>query len=292
MNQANGFICLYRQITQWEWYQNPNTFRLFVHLLLMANFTDGRFEGITVKRGQLVTSLPKLSQQTKLSIQNVRTAISNLKSTGEITDEATRKYRLITIVKYDYYQQTNRQTNRQSTDNQQTGNRQGAENQQQYNNNNKYNNMEEDNTNNILTLSAADINRSIMEDQEIEDAAMSVGLTTSEYSMIKARDLSEKYGLDNLIEAIKAAVDVPKWSYVEGILRNGEIDKESELTSDRAAAERSKMKTIEIMKRLGKWDDSYNCSAEVADMYRSKGITPDEVRAKGHKALQERLVSG
>ena len=67
----NGFILLYRQITEWEWYQNPNTFRLFLHCLLMANFTDGRFEGMEVKRGQFVTSLPNLAKQTKLSIQQV-----------------------------------------------------------------------------------------------------------------------------------------------------------------------------------------------------------------------------
>ena len=130
---SNGFILLYRQITEWEWYQNPNTFRVFLHLLLKANFVEGSFEGRTVKRGQLVTSLPQLSQQTKLSIQNVRTALSHLKSTGEITDESTRQYRIITICKYNEYQRDNRQINSQLTDDQQTTNRQEAENQQQYN---------------------------------------------------------------------------------------------------------------------------------------------------------------
>ena len=143
-----GFILLYRQITEWEWYQNPNTFRVFLHILLMANFTDGRFEGQTIKRGQLVTSLPKLSQQTKLSIQNVRTAISHLISTGEITVQSTTKYRVITVVKYDEYQVDNRQTNSQLTDNQQTTNRQGDENQQQYKKD-----IKREKGNNIISLS-------------------------------------------------------------------------------------------------------------------------------------------
>ena len=137
MNTANGFICLYRQITQWEWYRNPNTFRVFLHILLMANFTDGRFEGKEVKRGQLITSLPNLAKQTSLSIQQVRTSLAHLKSTGEITDTATRHYRIITICKYNEYQIDNRQNNRQVTDNQQTANRQSTDNQQQYNNDNK-----------------------------------------------------------------------------------------------------------------------------------------------------------
>ena len=132
-----GFILLYRQITEWEWYQNPNTFRVFLHCLLMANFVDGRFEGKDIKRGQFVTSLPSLAKQTCLSIQQVRTALEHLKSTGEITDKGYTKYRVITIVKYDAYQCDNRQDNNQITDNQQTNNRQVTDNQQQYKNNNK-----------------------------------------------------------------------------------------------------------------------------------------------------------
>lgn len=128
------YIKLYEQIVNWEWYKNPNVFRVFLHCLLTANFTDGRFEGVDVKRGQLVTSLPHLAKQTSLSIQQVRTALDHLKSTGEITDIATRRYRIITISKYDEYQTDNRQNNRQSTDNQQTDNRQITDNQQQYKN--------------------------------------------------------------------------------------------------------------------------------------------------------------
>ena len=143
-----GFILLYRQIVEWEWYQNPNTFRVFLHILLMANYTEGRFEGQTIKRGQLVTSLPKLSQQTKLSIQNVRTAISHLISTGEITVRTTSKYRVITIVKYDEYQVDNRQTNSQLTANQQSTNRQEGENQQQYKKD-----IKREKGNNIISLS-------------------------------------------------------------------------------------------------------------------------------------------
>ena len=141
----NGFILLYRQITEWEWYQNPNTFRVFLHCLLMANFTDGRFEGMDIKRGQFVTSLPSLSKQTRLSIQQVRTALDHLKSTGEITDYSTSKYRVITVVKYDQYQIDNRQNNSQSTGNQQASNSQSTGEQQQYKKNNKNNNDKKNN---------------------------------------------------------------------------------------------------------------------------------------------------
>lgn len=139
----NGFIKLHRKITEWEWYKNPNTFRVFLHCLLSANFTDGRFEGREIKRGQFVTSLPTLAKQTLLSIQQVRTALDHLKSTGEITDSSCTKYRIITVVKYDSYQCDNRQNNSQSTDNQQTSNSQSTDKQQQYKNKKKERREEE-----------------------------------------------------------------------------------------------------------------------------------------------------
>lgn len=125
---AKRFIKLYEQITAWEWYRHPNTLCLFIYLLLKANYKDLAFCGKTIRRGQIVTSLPKIATDTGLSIQQTRTALAHLISTGEVTDESTPHYRIITVVKYDDYQTatdkstdnqqtTNRQTNRQSTDN-------------------------------------------------------------------------------------------------------------------------------------------------------------------------------
>ena len=108
MNDAGGFITLHRQIIKWEWYTDSTTKDLFLHLLLTASFADTRFLGKKIKRGQVVTSLPKLASETGLSIQNVRTALKHLISTGEITEKVTgnpgHSYRLITVVKYDEFQ--------------------------------------------------------------------------------------------------------------------------------------------------------------------------------------------
>lgn len=143
MAKPNGFIVLHRKLVDWEWYKKPSVKDVFIHLLLTANFVDGRFEGQLIRRGQLATSLPSLSAGTGLSLQQVRTALKHLSATGEITDNANRRYRVITVVKYDEYQNltdrltVNQQSNNsQLTDNQQTTNRQLTDNQQQYNNNN------------------------------------------------------------------------------------------------------------------------------------------------------------
>lgn len=139
MAKEGGFIALHRKILDWEWFGDPITFRTFVYLLLSANFEPATFQGVEIQRGQLVTSLPKISKELQQTIQQTRTALKHLKSTGEITDKITNKYRVITIVKYDQYQQANRQTNRKLTGNQQANQQ---TNQHQYNNinNNKNNN--------------------------------------------------------------------------------------------------------------------------------------------------------
>ena len=139
MNKAGGFITLHRQILEWEWYKDINTKVLFLHILLNANFTDARFEGKDVKRGQLVTSLPSLAAETSLSVRQVRTALDHLILTGELTSEACPKYRIITVVKYNDYQDIDRQIDSQMTGNRQASDSQMTGNRQQYNNNNNNN---------------------------------------------------------------------------------------------------------------------------------------------------------
>lgn len=273
MSNVGGYICLYRQITQWEWYQNPNTFRVFLHCLLMANFTDGRFEGREIKRGQFVTSLDHLSKDTKLSVKEIRTALDHLQRTGELASESCNRYRVITIVKYDEYQLEGKQNGRQTASEGQAEGKQGASKGQQYKNDNNNKNIDDDDSTNILSLSASEIAESILRDQEIEDAAAEVGLTVSVSAMIRARDLAERYGTANLLDAIRKAVDVPKWSYVEGILRNMPTEEER-----KSALDRSFERMRESMRARGEWDDTYNCASDIADEYRAKGISPEEVR--------------
>ena len=118
-----GHIKIDRKILEWEWYSDINTCRLFIHLLLKANWKDGRFQGTEVPRGSLVTSYNSLSKQTGLSVQNVRTAIKHLILTGEITSKQQAKFTVITVKNYDKYQLDNRVTNNLLTENQQASNK-------------------------------------------------------------------------------------------------------------------------------------------------------------------------
>jgi hypothetical protein len=103
-NSTGGWVKLHRQMAQWEWYTDANTFRVFMHLLILVNHSDTTWRSITVRRGQVLTGLNRLSVELKLSIQQIRTAIARLVSTGEITNTSTTRYRVITICNYESYQ--------------------------------------------------------------------------------------------------------------------------------------------------------------------------------------------
>jgi len=122
MGKRTTFITLDRAIMTWRWYQDANTVRLWIHILLKANTKDADFESITVHRGQLVTSYQSLSKELGISVRSARTALNHLKMTGEVTVKTFPKYSVITVLNYEYYQK-NRQGERQATDRQATGNR-------------------------------------------------------------------------------------------------------------------------------------------------------------------------
>lgn len=105
-----GYILLYRSFLDWEWYGDANTQSVFLHLLLTANFEDKKWQGVTIKRGQTVSSLSKISTRCGLSIRQARTALEHLKSTGEVTHEKTSQYSVFTVVNYDKYQTATSET--------------------------------------------------------------------------------------------------------------------------------------------------------------------------------------
>lgn len=114
-----GYIKLDRKMLEWEWYHNTNTKVLFLHCLLKANWKEAKFEGVTIPKGGFVTSYPHLAKQTGLSVQQVRTALEHLKSTGELTVYPHAKFSVVIVNNYIQYQDDNTVVNSLSTGNQQ-----------------------------------------------------------------------------------------------------------------------------------------------------------------------------
>lgn len=117
-----GWIKIDRRILDWEWFDDSCMVHLFLFLLVSANHEDDKWRGIVVKRGQLVTGLESLSEHTNLSKQKIRTCIAKLEKSGEIIKKSTNKYSIITICNYDKYQDENLDSNKQTTNKQQTNN--------------------------------------------------------------------------------------------------------------------------------------------------------------------------
>jgi hypothetical protein len=117
----SGWIKLHRKITDWEWFEDKNTFIVFITLLLMANHKEKKYKGIVIKIGTIVTGRDILARQTKLSVQQIRTALNKLKLTNEITIETSPQGTVIEIVNYKKYQlTTNEITIEQPSNNHQT----------------------------------------------------------------------------------------------------------------------------------------------------------------------------
>jgi len=127
-----GFVKAYRSMMEWEWYTNSHTKDLFLHCLLKANYSESKWQGQTLPAGSFVTSIDVLAKETGMSIQNIRTAKSNLQKTGELTSHSTNKYTIMHVENWQKYQgmetddnkQTNKQLTSKLTNNQQTTNKQ------------------------------------------------------------------------------------------------------------------------------------------------------------------------
>lgn len=120
MRNAGQFVMMYRSLKDWEWYHDLPVRVLFLHLMLEVNWKPGRFEGVPILPGQVPTSADKLAASCGLSRQTVRTALTKLQSTNEITIKSTKRFSVVTIVNWAEYQfvpdvSTNKSTNLATT---------------------------------------------------------------------------------------------------------------------------------------------------------------------------------
>lgn len=102
--------------------------------MLMANHKEKQWEWqgrpYKAKPGQFVTSINSIVERCGkgVSAQNVRTALKRFEKYEFLTNQSTKQNRLITIVNWGFYQDmeqpTNKATNSQLTDDQQTANSQ------------------------------------------------------------------------------------------------------------------------------------------------------------------------
>ena len=101
------FVKIFKRITKWGWYGDTNTFRVFMHILLNANYKPTEYKGMTIGAGECVFGRKKWAKELGLSEQNIRTALSHLQSTNEITITSTNRFSVIHIEKWEFWQGNN-----------------------------------------------------------------------------------------------------------------------------------------------------------------------------------------
>lgn len=102
--EKTTFVKLDRNLMTWRWLKSPKTLAVWIWLIMNANIEDHDFEHETIHRGELATSRRTISAALGLTEREVRTALSHLKSTGEVSVRIRPKYQVITILRYSDYQ--------------------------------------------------------------------------------------------------------------------------------------------------------------------------------------------
>jgi hypothetical protein len=134
--ENSGWISLHRRILENAISSRPAWFSVWVHLLLMANHNDNDFiwndRKITVKRGQLLTGRDELAKKCGVSPSLVERVLKYLEIEHQIGQQKTTKYRLITILNWEKYQNSDNKA-----DSKRTTKRQQADTNNNDNNDNK-----------------------------------------------------------------------------------------------------------------------------------------------------------
>lgn len=98
-----GFIMLYKDLDSFEWYTDQNTFKVFMHCLLKVNYSEKKWQGHLIRRGEFITSYEKLAVENGLTVSKVRTALTKLKTTGYITVETNNSFSRIAILGFNSF---------------------------------------------------------------------------------------------------------------------------------------------------------------------------------------------
>jgi hypothetical protein len=122
----NGWIKLHRKLLDNPLKNKPAWAWLWIVLLLLANHDEKdsfiwNNKKINLEQGQFITGRKKLNEITGIPETTIERILNYLESEHQIGQQKTKKYRLITIVKWkDYQKSDNKSDNRRTTDGQQT----------------------------------------------------------------------------------------------------------------------------------------------------------------------------
>lgn len=119
MHNNNGWVKIHRKLLENPISKKSAYFHLWVTLLLKANHEEEKFMWnggiIIVKDGQFITGRKKLSEETDIPESTIEDILKFLETQHQIQQQKTTKYRLITILNWKTYQNSDRKSNNKAT---------------------------------------------------------------------------------------------------------------------------------------------------------------------------------
>ena len=105
---SEGYIFLWRQLQDTSFYKDSCALHLAVHLLLSATHKDIKFSfngsEQTLMRGQAIIGRHKLAESTGIKPSTIRNKLALLEKVGFLDIKSNNKFSIITILKYEDYQ--------------------------------------------------------------------------------------------------------------------------------------------------------------------------------------------
>lgn len=119
----NGYVRIYRTITKKGYYTQSEYVHLWVHLIMKATYQDREFlfnnQIQHLKAGQLIAGRKILSKETGIQESKIERILKCFETEQQIEQQTFNKFRIISILNWNEYQQ-NEQQNEQQVNNKRT----------------------------------------------------------------------------------------------------------------------------------------------------------------------------
>lgn len=114
-----GYVKTYRALKDWCYFRNSSAVHLLTFIILEANYKPEKKqfgkELIIVQPGQLLTGRKFLSSNTGISESSIERWLKKFEECGEIEQRKSTKNRLITLLKWEQFQESEQQADNERT---------------------------------------------------------------------------------------------------------------------------------------------------------------------------------
>lgn len=100
----NGWYKQSRSYPERPWFKDASMVQLYDYLKSVAYVTDGRYDGVTIRRGSCPTTRAEMMEATGMSYKKVDRCLNALKNYGEIIVKGNNRFTIVTICDYDSLQ--------------------------------------------------------------------------------------------------------------------------------------------------------------------------------------------